>query len=148
MLPMTRPAWSATKRAVVYALTGFVAVLFLGMAVSRSIGGDSFADLGLAATTPTVLAPLGALGGALLAARRHRRIALTPADRAVFGWVMIAAWALTMIAYTMAGPTAALTVLILETAALVIVRMALAHGALDSRRGSRRGPRRPLRLRS
>lgn len=144
-MPMTHPTKSATGRAVLYAIVGFVVVLVLGAWVSRSVGGDSFGDLALAAATATILAPLGALAGAVLATRRYRRIELTPADRALFGWVMIAAWALTVGAYLLSDAISALTVLILETTALVIARIALAEGTVK-RGGSRRRPRR-LRLR-
>lgn len=139
-----RTPLSGTVAACLSALAGFLVTLTIGQVASAAFdGGESFAGIALAAMTATVFAPLGALVGALVISIRRRRIRLRADEQHVLDWAVILAGALTLAVYGIVDAVAGLTTLILETAALLIIRIALADGVL--RRSARPRNRRPNR---
>ena len=119
---------SGPIRSSVYALSGYLGMLGLGKLVTAALGGgNSFADLGLATLTLVVLAPLAALLGASLGYLPYRHHRLVKPDAALF-WSAVAL-VLGSVGFTalwLDFPTG-FTTLLVGSAALVVMRVALIH---------------------
>lgn len=129
------PARSGVARALLYALSGYAGVLGLGWLTSSQLsGGDSFADLGLAALTIVVLAPLAGLIGAAMAFAPYRRWKLSRDHASLF-------WSAVAIVLGVSG-TASLwldfplsfTTLLMGSTALVVMRVALIERQAEHQR--------------
>lgn len=126
MRAMTVRPLSGSLRSVVYSVAGYLGMLGLGkLASSRLDGGDSFIDLGVAAMTMVLLAPLAALVGAAVAYFPYRGWRLSKAGAAQF-WLAVA-----LVVGFVAGsllwldlPTG-VTALLIGSTALLIMRVAL-----------------------
>lgn len=109
-----------------YALTGYLGMIGLGKLVIPGLaGGDSFADLGLAALVQFVVAPLAGLAGAIVGVLPYRHQRLRQGHAATF-WE-----AATLVVGSVAATAAlldiptALSTLVIGLAALVVMRVAL-----------------------
>ena len=126
MLTLNNHRRLGAARVLVYAVIGYVGVLGFGMLASAAVaGGDSFADVALAAVTLVFLAPLGALAGAAIGLYPYRNARLHGTESFIF-------WALPVI--VIAGASAAsarnglpvgLAVFMLGLAAMAVIRVAL-----------------------
>lgn len=120
------PARSGIARALLYALAAYAGVLGLGwFTSSRLSGGNSFADLGLAALTIVVLAPLAGFVGATMAFAPYRRRKLNRDQASLF-------WSTVAIVLGVSGAVSlwldiprGFTTLLVGSTALVIMRIAL-----------------------
>lgn len=129
------PGPGGTLRVALYAITSYGGVLALGwFASSRLSGGDSFADLGMAALTIVVLAPLAGLIGAAMAFVPYRRWKLSRDHASLF-------WSAVAIVLGVSG-TASLwldfpssfTTLLMGSTALVVMRVALIERQAEHQR--------------
>jgi hypothetical protein len=131
------PARRGSLRVALHAIAGYVGVLGLGWFVSsRLSGGDSVADLGLAALTIVVLAPLAGLIGAAMAFVPYRRRKLSRDDATLF-------WSAAAIVLTATGAVSvwldfpySVNTLLMGSIALVVMRVALAERHAQHQRRS------------
>lgn len=122
----THRTYTGTVTAGLAAVIGFSLVLVLGRWASLAMGsGDSFGGLAIAAATMTIFAPMGALVAALAAAWPYRRHQLSTAGRRLLLAAMFGSWGITILVFLLVSGVAASTALILQTAVLVVARVAL-----------------------
>lgn len=128
-----------TARAAAFAASGYLLVLLLGFGVSAAFaGGESTQDLGIAAVTLMVLAPIGSIAGAYVGYSKMPPAVLKVPERNIF-WSATVLVATASIAALMGqgGPVAAMTGLI-GVALLLVLRTALVQhqGSVSGQPGS------------
>ncbi|MGH8944527.1 MAG: hypothetical protein ACRDVL_00055 [Acidimicrobiia bacterium] len=123
-------------RSLIYAVSAYLGTLAIGKLATAALGGgDSFVDLAVATLILLVLAPLAGLVGASVGFLPYRHQRLRRPDAALF-------WSAAAIVLGFVGfsslwldlPTG-LTTLLVGSAALIVMRVALIH---RSARGKRR----------
>lgn len=120
----------AALRGIVYAVAGYLVVLAGGKLLTSTTGdGDTFGDLGVAAVTLVLLAPLAALIGASIAFAPYRTARLSGSDPMVFWSLVVVVLAATIAVAARIGYPAGIMTLLIGAAVLVILRTALVEHA-------------------
>lgn len=126
----TAPAhfrYPKTTRALAWAIGGYAAVGAIGWLIASSMGGEGMADLALASLTALLLAPLGALLGVVLAAKRQERRPLEQQQRLKLTSISLLVSSAVAATYWMANPFLSVAVAILGLTLIKLARVALAE---------------------
>lgn len=109
-----------------YAFAGYLGMIGLGKVVIPTLaGGDSYADLGLAALTLVVFAPMAGLAGSVVGFLPYRHRRLRKAHAGTFWAAVIVVVAVTAATGGLLDVPTALSALLVGLATLLVMRVSL-----------------------